>query len=966
MEMRMGITDFFNKVLPPLSNNNNYVLLSAKGGTNIIWNSAYTSIEKLVAAVLKIDQTPTTVYFAIGTFTGNLGTHPDTGKPKVFRKQSMASTFRTLACDVDVGPKYVYQTKKDAAKALMTACSAIKLPMPMLVSSGNGIHAYWPFHETLGAQHWLKLSLALRAALQSQQVAIDPGKVHDLSMVLRPPGSHHKKDPDNWREVKVVRDAPAVSCIDLAKALTSFRQAAPQAAPQAPTRRSSVAAALTVNPVDLDAIRAGCAQVDALLASGGKTGSDGTPTKEPLWRASLGLAKYTTSPEQSVERLCGKHPDYDLQENLDKMDRWSGGPPTCATFAALQPAACAACAFSGVVKSPVSIPTTPLPTTVQAPTGVVTVQLPKRYSTKNGAIYYTPPDGSDPVLISPYEMYIVSRVADREENRQTAKILVHLPLTGPRVIEIDVAVIAQGGAELTKALAMKQIYITADPRPLRAYLMTYLKELQKSSPMEYYFKNFGWQPDGRFVLGSKIVEKGNIIDSGHCEGPVKDYVPEMQQKGSLETWSKLTQLFAQPGAEYHGLVFLMMAGSPLMIGSGLASVLVNSYSRESGTGKTITARLGLSVYGKPSKLIRTVNDTDNALYKHFGIMNSVGAYIDELTTMDVERLRALVFTLQEGRERDRVKQTADGFREKATWDMPVFASSNRDMYDLLSTRMSSEAERLRVLQFPLKRLPCFEQSTDIGFAISRALEHNHGVAGPEIVAEIQRLGGPHEVYNRHYKMFTKKYNCGFSGPERFYQTMFVVADAIGDIMSRLGLLRFNYRETIRVALEYIRDLRTNGTGHDDVVGVDLLSQFLNEHADKVIHYRERHIRGEIRRSALDPLPRVAVARTEMTVDDKGALHSAWLAVNTMALKQWLVKVGGDYRSLIDGMRDDRVAFTRVKRIVLWKGIPGAGTSGQTRCLYVDMLSTQRLREMCKDNFPEFAGKPTLVVVNNAK
>lgn len=961
----MGIADFFNKVLPPLNNDNNYVLLSAKGGTDIIWNSAYYSIEELVAAVNRIDQTPTTVYFAVGTFADNLGTHPDTGKPKVFRKQSMASTFKTLACDIDVGSKYVYQTKKEAAKALLGACSAFQLPLPMLVSSGNGIHAYWPFQETLGAQHWLKLSLALRAALQSQQVAIDPGKIHDLSMVLRPPGSHHKKDPDNWREVKVVRDAPAVSCMDLAKVLAPFKQAAAQTVQQAPKRQSSVASALTVNPVDLDAVRAGCAQVDALLASGGETGSDGTPVKEPLWRASLGLAKYTTTPEQSVERLCSKHPDYDLQENLDKMDRWSGGPPTCATFAALQPTACAACPFNGVVKSPVSIPTASLPKPVQTPAGVVTVQMPKRYSAKNGAIYYTPPDGSDPVLISPYEMYIVSRVADQEENRQSAKILIHLPLTGPRIVEIDVSVIAQGGAELTKAMALKQVYITADPRPLRAYLMTYLKELQKAAPMEHYFKSFGWQSDGKFVLGDKLVEHSKVSDSEHYEGPVKDYVPEMRQKGSLETWSKLTQLFAQPGAEYHGLVFLMMAGSPLMIGSGLASVLVNSYSRESGTGKTITARLGLSVFGRPSKLIRTVNDTDNALYKHFGTMNSLGAYIDEITTMDVDRLRALVFTLQEGRERDRVKQSADGFREKATWDMPVFSSSNRDLYDLLSARMSSEAERLRVLQFPLKRLACFEQSTDIGYKISRALEHNYGVAGPEIIAEIQRLGGPHEVFNRHYKAFTKKYNCTFNGPERFYQTMFVVADAIGDIMFRLGLIRFNYRETIRIALNYIVDLRKTGMGHDDIVGVDLLSQFLNEHADKILHYRERHVRGDIRKSALDPLPRVAIARTDMVVDDKGTLHHAWLAVNTAALKQWLVKVGGDYQSLIDGLRADGVSFNRVKRIVLWKGVPGAGSSGQTRCLFIDMLSTQHLRDMCKDNFPEFAGKPTLVI-NNAK
>ena len=59
------------------------------------------------------------------------------------------------------------------------------------------------------------------------------------------------------------------------------------------------------NDLDIDSIADKCAQVNALLESGGVTDAAGNPVDEPMWRASLGIAKFTPDPEVSVVLLAG-------------------------------------------------------------------------------------------------------------------------------------------------------------------------------------------------------------------------------------------------------------------------------------------------------------------------------------------------------------------------------------------------------------------------------------------------------------------------------------------------------------------------------------------------------------------------------------------------------------------------------------------------------------------------------------
>ena len=949
----MDTKEFLEKVLP---SSGNYVLWIKKPSTGKksgVWNENYDTLDALTEAITEKDKTASDVYFAVGSFANNVEVDPDTGRAKVRRTAEKAHKFKSLCCDIDVGEKTKYDHAKEAVRDLFAVCDSLGLHRPMLVSSGRGVHAYWPMTEELSSRIWQQLSTMLLAALQSNGMDIDSSKVHDPTMVLRPAGAHHKKDPANWREVKVVRDAEAQSPMAYAEVLKRFKGAVAfrPKRPAGTRKKSSVMSAVLDDgdPIVLDKVRTQCKQIDALMSSGGQYDAAGQPVTEPMWRASLGIAKFADDVEDAVIRLSGNHPDFDLDANMRKLDGWKGtGPTLCDTFEKMCPSGCEGCPFRGQITTPAHL--TPgkseIVMTNPETNTPVEVTLPKRYSVKGGALMYTPPGADDPVFVSPYVMHVMARFMNMNENHQTIKIMVKFPLEGERIIDMNVLDIANGGSEFVKALALRQVYISGDPRLLRTYLMTYLQDLQKSTPMDLYYQHFGWQNNGTF-LGSNGSIGDNEQDAGlvHYDGPIKDYESAVAAKGDLEVWKKLTKLFSQPKAKYHGLVFLMMAGSPLMAGSGLASALVNSYSKESGSGKTITARMGLSVWGKPSKLMRTVNDTDNALYKHFGVMHSLGAYIDEVTTMDSERLRAFAFTLQEGRERDRVKQSADGFRDKVTWMMPIFSSSNRDAYDVLGMRYSSEAEKLRVLQFNFEKLAVFDKpGVNVGYEMSRLLEENYGLVGPLIVEEILKRGGPSAVFDRAYRRFFDRYEFNFTGPERFYQAMMVLADAIGEILTDLRLIQFDYRSAVRNGLQHIEYLReTNIEGAMD--GLDLCMQYLTENADKIVHWHEAPAPGSgARGRVLSPAPKSACARSEALFDTDGDFVGGTMFINRALFRKWCANNGVEFRAVITGLKREGVTVTDNVRKTLFKGVQGASSSGQTYCFSLDMSTHPRLIE----------------------
>ena len=159
----------------------------------VFWNrGSFADIDQAVAAIQTWDAEPnTTVYYTVGAFANHA--YMDGDKTKWTRTQANATWFKALALDLDIGADKPYATQADGWKVLSKALGDIGMPGPMVVSSGNGIHCYWPLTAAITKEEWVETSIALRLALEEHGVEIDTSKIHDPSMVLRPVGSHHKK-----------------------------------------------------------------------------------------------------------------------------------------------------------------------------------------------------------------------------------------------------------------------------------------------------------------------------------------------------------------------------------------------------------------------------------------------------------------------------------------------------------------------------------------------------------------------------------------------------------------------------------------------------------------------------------------------------------------------------------------------------------------------------------------------------
>ena len=150
----MNSLEFLKAILP---DNGIYFLGIMQAGRHGVAHKSYTSIEDMAAAAAKYDAAPNiTVYHALAAYKEKSVTVGDKVK---YRTADNVSHLKTFWADMDCGTEKAaagkgYPDKTTAAKAMVAFCNASGFPRPMFVDSGNGLHAYWPLTEAIGADEW--------------------------------------------------------------------------------------------------------------------------------------------------------------------------------------------------------------------------------------------------------------------------------------------------------------------------------------------------------------------------------------------------------------------------------------------------------------------------------------------------------------------------------------------------------------------------------------------------------------------------------------------------------------------------------------------------------------------------------------------------------------------------------------------------------------------------------------------
>jgi len=927
----------------------------------MFWNrGSFTDIDEAVQNALAWDTEPqTTVYFGIGSFAGHSYTAAN-GRQKWYRKQEHATWFKALALDLDIGADKPYQTQKEGWAAMRAALTITGIPAPMVISSGNGIHCYWPLTEKISKAHWVKASTALRLALEENNVVIDTSKIHDPSMVLRPVGTHHKKQQP-WKPVRCVADCPDYEPVALFQALKPWfgKVAGATAAPRRASGRpasSILSAVLGGNDVIIDAVAQRCQQVGALVASGGVFDAGGNTVTEPLWRASLGLAKHATDVSDAVIKLAGRHPDFDLNACMDKIAGWHGsGPTTCAKFEQLCGGGCEGCPSRGNITSPAQLSVTTLSTVVDEETGFVAqLELPKGYVIRNGSIcrevvvdttstdangVEVPSTASDIEPICPYEMHVTGVYNDPASGASAFRLMVKYPISGWKEEEHEITAIASLGRDFSSFLLNRQIFVKAagQQEKLRGFLMDYLSMVQGLAPTGQDYTAFGWQKDGSFMCGRTIIGSPDGQTDTRLRGAAQTYGELIGQHGSRDGWVSAMKLLDRSGTETIRSALLLSTIGLLGPAAGNSTLVVSIYSTETTTGKTLALIAANSLIGAPRELLLNRKDTANAMYKIRGVLNHLPACMDEVTTADEKDIADMLYDFSQGREK--IRMTKDGsLRDPATWAGPTLMSTNISLYQKVeSAQAGNEPLKARCLELPQHDrafvTPREGELRSDAYEFYDLVAKNNGWAFPELIEAVMAMGGPQSVWDRAERMFEKHFDFQFLPQERYYRTALISSWALGRIGAKLGLFPFDVEATIKHLIAHITSTRQWEIDHKVDV-FDTLGQFLAEHNDQIVAARCPY--GTDAEQVLMPAPERAVARVKLVYDGQTpVMPGSVLAINAEKLRQWLRLKRDGIDRIERELEDSGALVRRRERVTLFKGCP-KHAPGQAQCLIVNL------------------------------
>jgi hypothetical protein len=147
------------------------------------YHAWFSNNEKAEDYALTVDQDEATwVYHACATYQ-------EPGS----RKQENVWHIKCYWLDIDCGQGKRYADQAAAWRELHTFCTQIRLPMPLVVASGSGLHCYWILSAPVTPEEWQPGANSLKAACQRLGLHADPARTADCASILRPPGTRNMK-----------------------------------------------------------------------------------------------------------------------------------------------------------------------------------------------------------------------------------------------------------------------------------------------------------------------------------------------------------------------------------------------------------------------------------------------------------------------------------------------------------------------------------------------------------------------------------------------------------------------------------------------------------------------------------------------------------------------------------------------------------------------------------------------------
>ena len=134
--------------------------------------------------LVSLASTKTDCWFSPAAFSG------------MSRKAKDCVGAAALWLDIDIGAQHAkpdYPDAKSFAADFKNFMAGTGLPVPWIVSTGHGVHLYWPLGVTVQPDKWSRLMARLFAACNKFGLKYDHAAT-DISRILRVPGTYNYKD----------------------------------------------------------------------------------------------------------------------------------------------------------------------------------------------------------------------------------------------------------------------------------------------------------------------------------------------------------------------------------------------------------------------------------------------------------------------------------------------------------------------------------------------------------------------------------------------------------------------------------------------------------------------------------------------------------------------------------------------------------------------------------------------------
>ena len=913
----MNVEVFLRKTL---GNEGNYCLFASRTTDSRRIQKFYDSIGHLADAARKYDKDGFDSYFALSTF-----------KESNSRKVDNVKHLKSFFLDLDCGEGKEYPDQAEALDALNNFCVAQKLPRPMLVNSGRGVHAYWFLTDEVTLDEWLPVAERLKKQCVVHGLLADPSVTADAARVLRVPKTrNHKTNPPCPVDYFA---ASTPDPIDFDK----FSELVGGPVILAPTRASGGANAVmqtlmgntesSFKDIIVKTMEGrGCEQLKTIW-------KDQENCSEPMWRAGLSIAKFCSDSESAARNISKNHEGYNPEDTAAKMDGIKG-PYLCTSFDEFNPDVCGDCPNWGKVKSPITLGNkvlraAPSDNVVEAPalhlpnspTSTYTIpEYPKPYFRgQNGGVYIRSrnEDGDmDETPIYHNDLYVVKRILD-EEIGEAVVMRLHLPRDGVREFTVPLTSVTSR-EEFRKQMAMQGVAVTKMD-DLMNYTTTWVNELQANSTADAARRQFGWTDDNydAFVLGNQeltATETKFNPPSTTTVGLMHLFEP----KGTLDEWKDMANFYNKDGFEMHQYIVGTAFGSPLMEFSPIACAGFHIHSKDSGVGKTTAMFVGASVWAEPEGMVLSENDSQASRMNRGEVYHNLPLYLDEMTNAKGEDLSNLIYQISSGKQRNRMSGGSNAERARGKpWSLLAVSTGNTSIIERVSmVKNMPKAEAQRMMETKAVKLFTDSDSKALTDEHAKRATTVYGHAGPIYIRYIMRNVEQVRALlaNVQQRIDTA---AGLTAENRFWSAGAAATVTGVIIANKLGLIAY---DTKKLMAYVVRLLKENKNGVNDMNSsvTDTLNDYIHENWGSILKIKST---DDLRKQNDNGLDSLVIPELDPKIRLVGRYETDIKRVYLIPkpLKAWCGRQQINYGSFVQDLKDKFEGKTIKMRLT--KGTP---------------------------------------------